>query len=157
MSVRGRAPGRPTARSAAGPPQPAVSRRPRATGGSLRHKRVVGRVGLALTLVGALGQAEAELSPPHWTLPPLLPTDLAGALFTVGLVLMFWASVCPACGGAVWFHGSACVSCEAARRGVGNEVLPTGWTHLPPIVRLLILCFGTMFTVVAVFSLAGVD
>jgi hypothetical protein len=114
-----------------------------------RHKRRAGLVGVGVLLAGALLSLAEPLS-------RLLPPTALALVGWTGLALILWASVCPACGGAIALGGDKCVSC------MDPPQKPTawprkGWRHLPVFGRTLVWMFAATIAVVALLSLAGAD
>jgi hypothetical protein len=118
---------------------------------ALRRKRLAGRIGVLLLL------ASVPLSfADEWRIPEVLPPTAVSLIAWAALALVFWASVCPVCAGAVTLDGGGCVSCRDPLR-LGTTASGRSWRHLPTIARVMVWLFGTIISVVALFSFAGAD
>ena len=112
----------------------------------LRPKQLAGRWGVVLLTVGTVLLLAGQNG---WPSP--VPEPAVSLVGWVALGLMFWASVCPMCGGPVTFDGLDCVSCrKRARTTSGTGGL--AWAHVPAFGRLIIWAGSAtlvMFTLLA--------
>jgi hypothetical protein len=115
-----------------------------------RRKRLAGRAGVGLLASSAL------LSFSESGVTRLLHPAAVSFLGWAALALILWASVCPACGGAIALGGRECAGCRDRSR-VGTRPPFSSWRQLPVLARVLPWVFCTFVAAMAFLSFAGVD